>query len=146
MKTSTKLVALVLLVAGLAFGAAASGPWGIYLPKLQSWLGGGYYVGPSTVQSTTNKVTKEWHVAQDFNFDAGQAGDVRYGPILNVTGGNPAIGDDCQVSFDSSQIGTGDLFGCNVTADGGIVWWVTTIKTNNDNADAGFFFTVRSHQ
>lgn len=141
------VIALVLLVAGGVLAAASSGP--INLVKLQTWLSGGVYVGPGATADTGNKLTKEWHVSTSFDFDGGfSVGDTKFGPVLNVTTSGssfPSIGDDCQVTVDSTVF-QGDVPGCGVAADGGIAFWINVLKASNNQPDAGFYITVRSHQ
>jgi hypothetical protein len=114
-------VVLACSFAGLAFAAAASGPWGVFQPKLQSWLGGGVYIGSAATASTTNKETRSLGNSATVDFASTTTGVVLSSSIT-VTGA--LAGDPCFVGVPTAAAALKAKFGCYVdAADSAKVWF-----------------------
>jgi hypothetical protein len=133
-------IALAVMVVGaIAIAAPLASASG-----LAHWFRG-FWVGPAAVQAVSgNKVTVMASATRAFDFDGGQAGDVRAGPPVTVTGAT--VGDTCLISADRTAMATGDYVYCDVTAANTVNFWLLTEKTDNNAADAGFYIQVISHQ
>ena len=86
---------VVALLGGVAWEAAASGPWG-FLTKLQSKLGGGVYIGETTAD-TKNKVTRSVGCTVDYDFPAIIAAPGYLVDTPNFTCTGVKVGDPCFV-------------------------------------------------
>lgn len=143
-----KVAVISFLLGGLALAAAPviSELTDKYAEFKPAWFQKGLYVGlpqKGALADKNNKITGVYYYEVDFDFDAGQANDIRYGPRVPTA---CQYGDMCDINVDRSQfIGTDRPF-CWVTDAGYIDFGIVTGVTNNNQPDAGYYISCVSHK